>query len=165
MAEIYSFPGFMSLSSAPSGTVDASQKYKNGQLAFTSDGNGYRYVAIDHSDAVDWAAGHPVGFKQDATDFTVTADQSDSLMPCGVALGTVDVSAYSSTVWTWIQVSGVATVTAADANITGGVPLIWSADGAVDHFSDGGEELVFAHSITHTGTASANSTYVLLHIL
>lgn len=165
MATIYSFPGFMSLDAAPAGTVDETQIYKNGQLAFTADGNGYRYVEIDYSDLVDWAAGHPVGLKQDATNYVVTADQSDSLMPCGVALGTVDVSAYSASVWTWIQVSGIATCTAADANITGGQPLIWSADGACDHFADGGEELVFAHAITHTGTASANSTYILLHTL
>ena len=161
---LYSFPGFMSLNEAPSG-IDTTQVYKNGQLAFTADGNGYRYVEVDYSDAIDWAAGHPVGLMQDATDFTVTADNSDSLVPCGIALDVVDVSAYSVAIWVWIQVSGLATTTATDANITGGVPLIWSGDGVVDHFADGGEELVFAHSVTHTGTATANSTYVILHIM
>ena len=161
---LYSFPGFMTLNEAPSG-IDLTQVYKNGQLAFTGDGNGYRYVEVDVSDAVDWAIGHPVGCMQDATDFTVTADNSDSLVPCGIALDVVDVSAYSVAIWVWIQVSGLATTTATDANITGGQPLIWSGDGVVDHFADGGEELVFAHAVTHTGTATANSTYVILHIM
>tara|TARA_R100001129_G_C5151110_1_gene198905 strand:- start:45 stop:539 length:495 start_codon:yes stop_codon:yes gene_type:complete len=162
---LYTFPGMISFESAPDGSVDSSQVYENGTLGFDSAGNGYRYVEIDYSDAVDWAAGHPVGAKRDASSFVATADQSDALVPIGVALGTVDVSAYSAAVWTWIQVSGLATVTATDANITGGQPLIWSGDGVVDHFADGGEELVFAHAVTHTGTASANSTYVILHTL
>ena len=161
---LYSFPGFMSLNEAPSG-IDTTQVYKNGQLAFTSDGNGYRYVAVDYGNAVDWAAGHPVGFKDDATDFTVNADASEGVIPCGIALDTVDVSAYSSTIWVWIQVSGIALATAADTGIAAGQGVVWSADGAIDHFSDGGEEIVFAHAITQTGTATAAATRILLHIL
>ena len=161
---LYSFPTHVSLTSAPSG-IDTTQVYNNGQLGFTSDGKGYRYVEVDVTDAVDWAVGHPVGCMQDATDFTVTADQSDSLVPCRIALDVIDVSEYSSPIWVWIQVSGLATTTATNADITGGQPLIWSGDGVVDHFADGGEELVFAHAVTHTGTATANSTYVILHIL
>ena len=161
---LYSFPGFMSLIEAPSG-IDTTQVYKNGQLAFTADGNGYRYVAVDYGNTVDFAAGHPVGFADDSTDFTVNADASEGVIPCGIALDTVDISEYSATIWVWIQVSGIALATAADTGISAGQAVIWSADGVVDHFGDGGEENVFAHAITETGTATAAATRILLHIL
>ena len=161
---LYSFPGFMSLNEAPSG-IDTTQVYKNGQLAFTGDGNGYRYVAVDFDNTVDFAAGHPVGFKDDATDFTVNADASEGVIPCGIALDTVDISEYSVTIWVWIQVSGIALATAANTGVTAGQALIWSGDGVVDHFADGGEENVFAHAITQTGTAAAAATRILLHTL
>ena len=163
----YTFPT-VELSAAPSSADVNDQKYELGAIAKTEDGKVYRYVQCDVADAVDWAAGHPVGYVLGGTTWECSADFSDatSLMPVGIATATVDVSAYTDgtdTVYQWVQIGGLASVTGHDGNIANGKYVVWHDDGTVDE-ADVGADDVESHYIFGQ-VVSGGSTTALTIVL
>tara|TARA_R100000700_G_scaffold26170_1_gene32984 strand:+ start:127 stop:624 length:498 start_codon:yes stop_codon:yes gene_type:complete len=154
----YTFPT-VELSAAPS-VADTSKKYELGAIAKTEDGNVYRYVQCDVSDAVDWAVGHPVGIVSGGTSYEASADFSDITGGncAGIATAAVDVSAFTDgtdTVYQWIQVAGSAAVTLhSGTDVTHGLHVVWHGDGTVDLLAAGEEHLSMGYCIGGSGTTS-----------
>ena len=158
----YTFPS-VELSSAPD-SADTSKKYELGALGRTETGNMYRYVQVDVSDAVDWAAGHPVYIVYAGDSYECSADLSDAgtsgtgTNAAGIATATVDVSAYTDgtdTVYQWIQVAGSAAVTLhAGTDVTNGLHVVWHDDGTVDLMGAGEEHLSMGYCIAGSGTTA-----------
>ena len=159
----YTFANSVELASAPS-SYDTSKKYELGALARTEDGNIYRYVQCDVSDAIDWAVGSPVGIVSGGTSYECSCDLSDigttgvSANAAGIATAAVDVSAFTDgtdTIYQWIQVSGSAAVTLhGGTDVTSGLHVVWHDDGTVDLLAAGEEHLSMGYCIGGSGTTS-----------
>ena len=167
----YTFPT-VELSAAPTSADVNDQKYELGAIAKTENGNVYRYVQCDVSDAVDWAAKSPVGYVLGGTTWECSADQSDatSLMPVGIATAAVDVSAYTDgtdTVYQWVQIGGLAEVTGHDAGIANGKYVVWHGDGTVDEAAVGADDTeshyIFGQVVS--GGSSTALTIVLMQTM